>query len=51
MATNETGKAAAKRYRMVSRRISDAVEFAVIARGDRVRKGVTIRNDSQIRSG
>jgi hypothetical protein len=38
MATNETGKAAAKRYHMVSRRISDAVELAVIAQGDQVRK-------------
>ena len=36
MATNETGKAAAERYQMVSRRISDAVELAVIAQGDQV---------------
>jgi hypothetical protein len=38
MATNETGNAVAKRYHMVSRRISDAVECAVIAQGDQVRK-------------
>jgi hypothetical protein len=38
MATNETGYAAAERYHMVSRRISDGVELAVIARGDQVRK-------------
>jgi hypothetical protein len=34
---------------MVSRRISDAVELAVIAQGDRFASETNIRHDSQIR--